>query len=217
MSLSKYFPYVWCLLIFTLLSFTGATTFRSTTLEKMVNESDMVIEGTCVEKSSRWVGSMIMTVADIEVHSVLSGSQSRKEKEDEKLQLTYVGGSVEEPLPLGQKIEGGVNLEKGDRAYLFLNRTNPDNRFYAETREVFDLKEDPLEVKSMARGVFKIEEGELKFNRWQGSFKKELYDKYASAEVRQERDELEDPHKGWKVQPDKFVGAVRDLSSDERE
>ncbi len=214
---SKYCKLLIGVMIIIFIPYLGATTFRATTFQKMIEESDLVVEGTCVEKSSRFVGNIIMTVADIEVHSVLKGQEGRKEKGNDNIQIAYVGGEVESPLPLGQKVHGGVNLEIGDRAYLFLNVPDRRNRYYSAAREEFELKDYPLEVKSMARGVFKVRDEQLVFNRWQEPFKRELFDKYAPESLRLQQKDENVPQKGWIVQPEVFSQAVMNQPQAEEE
>lgn len=215
--LKYHFVYLWGIILILSAPYIGSTTFRERSFESMVRESDMVIEGVCTGKTSRFVGNIIMTVADIEVYSTLHDQGGRRDAQPGTIQIAYVGGEVEKPLPLGQKVQGGVNLNEGDRAYFILNKPERRNRYYAAARDEFELKDTPFEVKSMARGVFKIRDEQIAFNQWQQSFKREIFDKYAPDNLRMERADSEKPQAGWNVSRELFSEAVFSFASQETE
>ncbi len=85
-------------------------------LARLVEESDVVCVGEVVGRESIFVNRRIETTYRVRADQYLLGSG------DEELELTLMGGEVEEPFPMAMIFEGMVTMSEGQDVVLFLQR-----------------------------------------------------------------------------------------------
>ncbi len=159
-----------CIFVFSLSLLLNATVFKKTAFEKMVKDSDVIIKGKCIEVMSKIVPEVkdIMSVATIEVKKTLKGSL----KENDKIQVIYLGGAIEKPLPLTTKVIGGVNLKKNDEFYLFLKNIKKNTMHDKGAQYLAKNNYKKFRVYSLGKGVFRIKKGKVLFAPYQKYIKK---------------------------------------------
>jgi hypothetical protein len=89
-------------------------------LQDMVNQSDVIAIGNCVETKSVWVDRTLVTVATVSVNETLKGTESSN--------LTVVlpgGADVNRKFPVAVSYPGAPRLTPGEDVFLFLN-SDPD-------------------------------------------------------------------------------------------
>ncbi len=79
----------------------------------MANPSEQIVVGKVAKLSSRWVGKVIVTTADIEPIEMLKGSQTKK-----NLKVSFIGGTVGN---IRQTLSHQTTLQEGETAILFLS------------------------------------------------------------------------------------------------
>lgn len=163
---------VLCLIMAFLVLPLFATTFKKVAFQKMIDNSDLVIKGTCQKTKSRLVGGQIMTFARVKVDRVLKGSL---ESDSENVDIAYIGGEITEPAPLGAMVPGGVSLDPTDKTYLLLKKVDSAKKGAFSRAATVAGSEQPLyKVNSLGMGVMKIDKGNVRFKSFQKHFKKEL-------------------------------------------
>ncbi|TQV87937.1 hypothetical protein [Aliikangiella coralliicola] len=82
-------------------------------IEAMVSPSQQIVVGKVSSLSSRWVGNIIVTTANIEPLETIKGKATRGQ-----LKVSYVGGTVG---VIRQTLSHQTTLEEGETAILFLS------------------------------------------------------------------------------------------------
>ena len=87
-------------------------------LEDMVNQSDVIAIGNCVEIRSVWVDRTLVTLATISVTENLKGNASST------ITVELPGGvDANRAVPIAMTYPGAPSLTPGENAFLFLNAT----------------------------------------------------------------------------------------------
>ena len=82
-------------------------------IEAMVSPSEQIVVGKVSSLSSRWVGKVIVTTANIEPLETIKGKATRGQ-----LKVSYIGGTVG---VIRQTLSHQATLEEGETAILFLS------------------------------------------------------------------------------------------------
>lgn len=84
-------------------------------LEEMVNQSDVIAIGNCVNTQSAWVDGSLVTMATVSVSETLKGSAS------ESVTVVLPGGiDANRKIPVSMSYPGAPSLTPGENAFLFL-------------------------------------------------------------------------------------------------
>ena len=87
-------------------------------LEDMVNQSDVIAIGNCVETRSVWVDRALVTLATVTVSESLKGNASST------ITVELPGGiDANRAVPIAMTYPGAPNLTPGENAFLFLTAT----------------------------------------------------------------------------------------------
>ncbi len=85
-------------------------------LEDMVNQSDVIAIGNCVDTKSVWVDGALVTLATVSVSEALKGGPA------ESLTVVLPGGSdTNRKFPIAMSYPGAPQLTPGENVFLFLN------------------------------------------------------------------------------------------------
>src|ERR1043165_6314329 len=85
-------------------------------LEDMVNQSDVIAIGSCVETKSVWVDRTLVTLATFSVTESLKGNATST------ITVELPGGiDANRAVPIAMTYPGAPNLTPGENAFLFLN------------------------------------------------------------------------------------------------
>jgi hypothetical protein len=91
-----------------------ALTYRPLSTSDLVKGADAICIGKCIKKSSRFVDHNIVTTVEIAVSEYIKGDLGKT------ITLAIIGGEIEEPLPLAQRVMGTPNFLEGEEVLLFL-------------------------------------------------------------------------------------------------
>jgi hypothetical protein len=84
-------------------------------LQDMVDQSDVIAIGNCVDTRSAWVDGSLVTMATVSVSETLKGSGS------ESLTVVLPGGiDANRKIPVSMSYPGAPTLRPGENAFLFL-------------------------------------------------------------------------------------------------
>ena len=87
-------------------------------VEDMVNQSDVIAIGNCVETKSIWVDRTLVTLATISVTESLKGNTTST------ITVELPGGiDANRAVPIAMSYPGAPNLTPGENAFLFLTAT----------------------------------------------------------------------------------------------
>ena len=87
-------------------------------LQDMVNQSDVIAIGNCVETKSVWVDRTLVTLATVSVSESLKGS------ENSTITIELPGGiDANRAVPIAMTYPGAPNLTPGEDVFLFLTAT----------------------------------------------------------------------------------------------
>lgn len=87
-------------------------------LKDMVNQSDVIAIGNCVETKSVWVDRTLVTLATVSVSESLKGS------ENSTITIELPGGiDANRAVPIAMTYPGAPNLTPGEDVFLFLTAT----------------------------------------------------------------------------------------------
>ena len=85
-------------------------------LEDMVDQSDVIAIGNCVEAKSAWVDGTLVTLATVSVSETLKGAESGS------LTVVLPGGiDANRQVPVAVSYPGAPRLTPGENTFLFLN------------------------------------------------------------------------------------------------
>ena len=85
-------------------------------LEDMVNQSDVIAIGNCVETKSVWVDRTLVTLATVNVSETLKGAQT------ENVTVVLPGGvDANRKFPVAVSYPGAPRMTPGENVFLFLN------------------------------------------------------------------------------------------------
>ena len=85
-------------------------------LEDMVDQSDVIAIGNCLETKSVWVDGTLVTLATVSVSETLKGAEA------ENLTVVLPGGiDANRQIPVAVSYPGAPRLTPGENAFLFLN------------------------------------------------------------------------------------------------
>ena len=85
-------------------------------LENMVDQSDVIAIGNCVETKSVWVDRSLVTLATVSVSETLKGGEAGS------LTVVLPGGSdANRQFPIAMSYPGAPRLTPGESVFLFLN------------------------------------------------------------------------------------------------
>jgi len=85
-------------------------------LEDMVDQSDVIAIGNCLETKSVWVDGTLVTLATVSVSETLKGAESGN------LTVVLPGGiDANRQIPVAVSYPGAPRLTPGENAFLFLN------------------------------------------------------------------------------------------------
>jgi len=117
---------------FGLVALAGADQSLRLGLEDLTRRADVIVVGRVQSKDAVFADRLIQT------RYVVAADQYLKGALGQTIQLTQVGGTVDTPLPLTQRVEGAVELFHGEKALLFLdlkNSSEPMRQFRQSLRE----------------------------------------------------------------------------------
>ena len=87
-------------------------------LEDMINQSDVIAIGNCVETRSVWVDQTLVTLATVTVTETLKGNEAST------LTVELPGGiDANRAVPIAMTYPGAPSLTPGENAFLFLRAT----------------------------------------------------------------------------------------------
>ena len=87
-------------------------------LEDMVNQSDVIAIGSCVETKSVWVDRALVTLATVSVTETLKGNGSST------ITVELPGGiDANRKFPIAMSYPGAPNMTPGENVFLFLTAT----------------------------------------------------------------------------------------------
>ncbi len=93
-------------------------------LQDMVNQSDVIAIGNCVETKSVWVDRSLVTLATVTVTESLKGTQST-------ITVELPGGvDANRKIPIAMSYPGAPNLTPGENVFLFLTATGQNAGSY---------------------------------------------------------------------------------------
>ena len=85
-------------------------------LENMIDQSDVIAIGNCVETKSVWVDRSLVTLATVSVSETLKGGETSS------LTVVLPGGSdANRQFPIAMSYPGAPRLTPGENVFLFLN------------------------------------------------------------------------------------------------
>lgn len=89
------------------------------TLERLVQSSDLIVLGEVTGVQSAFVNRRVETTYHVRVDEHLLGSGPKE------IDLTLLGGAVEDPLPVAMVFDGMVVMSEGQDVLLFLRQVDP--------------------------------------------------------------------------------------------
>jgi hypothetical protein len=89
-------------------------------LEDMVNQSDVIAIGSCVDTQSMWVDRSLVTLATVTVNETLKGDQSTT-----NLTVALPGGvDANRKFPVAMSYPGAPKMTPGEEVFLFLTNSS---------------------------------------------------------------------------------------------
>ncbi len=98
-----------------------ATVIEIATLDRLAEQADLIVEGKVLSTKGQLVAGHIETTVRLQVDKRFKG-----EDPGEELVLTQLGGTIEEPLPLGQAVPGLPAFNHDENVILFLSTKPKD-------------------------------------------------------------------------------------------
>jgi hypothetical protein len=92
-----------------------AVYMKKLSVEEMVKKADVICIGTVAKKESRWVSGHIETTMTINVSEYLKGNLGGV------VEITQMGGALEEPIPITQHVTGMPEFYVNEEVLLFLS------------------------------------------------------------------------------------------------
>ncbi len=92
-----------------------AVYMKKLSIEEMVKKADVICIGTVAKKESRWVSGHIETTMTINVSEYLKGNIGSV------VEITQMGGVLEEPIPIAQHVTGMPEFYTNEEVLLFLS------------------------------------------------------------------------------------------------
>ena len=97
---------------------TDTTLAVALSVEDMVNQSDVIAIGNCVETKSVWVDRTLVTLATVSVTESLKGNETST------ITVELPGGiDANRKIPIAMTYPGAPSLTPGENAFLFLTAT----------------------------------------------------------------------------------------------
>jgi hypothetical protein len=103
-----------------------AAYMRNLSTEEMVKKADVICIGTVEKKESRWISGHIETTMAINVSEYLKGNLGSA------VEITQMGGVLEEPIPIAQHVTGMPEFYKDEEVLLFLSTQKKQFTFTPE-------------------------------------------------------------------------------------
>lgn len=86
-------------------------------IEQMIDQSDLIVIGQCLDARSQWVDRNLVTVATISAREVLKGDQSSA------VTVVLPGGvDANRKIPIAMTYPGAPRITPGEHVFLFLTR-----------------------------------------------------------------------------------------------
>jgi hypothetical protein len=98
-----------------------ATVIQIATLDRLAEQADLIVEGKVLSAKGHLVSGHIETTVRLQVDKRFKGDDP-----GEELVLTQLGGTIEEPLPLGQAVPGLPAFNHDENVILFLSTKPKD-------------------------------------------------------------------------------------------
>lgn len=121
------------LLLLCCVDFSFAASQRELKLDELTELSEEIVVGRVVSTESRWEGSLIVTVASVEV------SDSWKGRSPDRIEVLHLGGTAQHPqtgLPITMSTSLELSLQPEDELLLFLVRPESTARLQPGARRI---------------------------------------------------------------------------------
>ncbi len=127
----------------------GATTLRFLDDDRLIDDSAVILTGTCDAIRSEWIGGTLFTVAAVDVENVLKGGQV------ERIEVLIPGGvDTDRAVPVAVTYPGAPMLLPGERVLLFLTPAAPEAALAAKS-----AAGGAFTVTGFSQGKFSVVEG----------------------------------------------------------
>ena len=97
-----------------------STLATALSLDDMVNQSDVIAIGSCVNTQSVWVDNTLVTLATVAVNETLKGDEATT-----NLTVALPGGvDANRKFPVAMNYPGAPKMQPGEEVFLFLNNAS---------------------------------------------------------------------------------------------
>ena len=138
-----------------------ASLANALTIQDMVNQSDVIAIGSCIESKSVWVDRALVTLATVSVAETLKGAQV------ETITVELPGGiDANRAVPVAMTYPGAPSIAPGENVFLFLTATGETAGSYnvagfsqGKFSIVNDENGEPMVTRDLTKTILKDNNG----------------------------------------------------------
>ena len=110
-----------------------ATVLEQMSLNKLTEESDIIIVGQCSKVQSFWGGKSLRTRISMEITETLKGTALGS------VDIEQPGGRVQKPIPVKMNTPGLASFKEGEEVVVFLKKKKVTETTYQTGSEIFQV------------------------------------------------------------------------------